>query len=216
MQLFWHKLEPNIPTALQAPFSLMIKKLSICGVDEAGRGPLVGSVVAAAVILPDDGILGLNDSKKLSAKKREMLFAEIMLRAKVGVGEASPAEIDQLNILQATMLAMRRAIKALGQTELYLQVDGNRLPDLAGLPVFQAEAIISGDALVAEISAASIVAKVTRDRQMLNLHAQYPLYGFDKHQGYPTAAHLRALELHGPCPSHRKSFRPVRVAIEGQ
>lgn len=189
----------------------------ICGVDEAGRGPLVGSVVAGAVVLdPNQPIIGLRDSKKLSPARREQLYAEIMQKARAwGVGQASPSEIDTLNILQATMLAMRRAIEALserlGEWPSKALIDGNRCPIL---PI-ASEAIIKGDAKEPAISAASIIAKVTRDQQMQVLHAQYPQYGFNQHMGYPTEAHMQALKQYGPCEEHRRTFAPVRDLISG-
>ena len=190
----------------------------VCGVDEAGRGPLVGAVVAGAVVLdPNNPIEGLKDSKKLSATRREYLYEQIMEKAKAwGVGEASPAEIDEINILQATMLAMRRAIEdlttRLGAWPDKALIDGNRCP---GLPI-PAEAIIKGDAKEPAISAASIVAKVTRDRQMMSLHEQHPEYGFAQHMGYPTEAHFTALKQYGACDQHRRSFSPVRKVLELQ
>ena len=191
--------------------------LWICGVDEAGRGPLVGSVVAGAVVLdPYQPITGLRDSKKLSPARREELYAVIMQKARAwGVGQASPSEIDALNILQATMLAMRRAIEALseqlGEWPSKALIDGNRCPVL---PI-ASEAIIKGDTKEPAISAASIIAKVTRDRQMQELHTQYPQYGFNQHMGYPTEAHMRALKQYGPCAEHRQTFSPVRNLIDG-
>lgn len=184
----------------------------VAGVDEAGRGPLAGSVVAAAVILDDlHPIAGLADSKKLTALKRAKLYDEIRAKALcVGVGEASVDEIDRLNILQATMLAMQRAVANLRLKPSMVLVDGNRIPKLDML----AEAIVQGDAKVQAISAASIIAKVTRDRQCEALHAAYPQYGFDGHKGYGTAVHMAALKAHGATPAHRKSFAPVRMAIE--
>lgn len=181
-----------------------------CGVDEAGRGPLAGPVVAAAVILdPARPIAGLADSKKLSAARREKLAIEIREKAIAWcVAEASAEEIDALNILQATLLAMQRAVGGLAVTPAEALIDGNRCPVL---PV-PARAIIGGDATVAEISAASILAKTVRDAGLLELHAAYPQYGFDRHKGYGTAAHLAALREHGPCPEHRTSFAPVREA----
>lgn len=181
-----------------------------CGVDEAGRGPLAGPVVAAAVILdPARPIAGLADSKKLSAARREKLAIEIREKAIAWcVAEASVAEIDALNILQATLLAMQRAVGGLAVTPAEALIDGNRCPVL---PI-PARAIIGGDATVAEISAASILAKTVRDAGLLELHAAYPQYGFDRHKGYGTAAHLAALREHGPCPEHRTSFAPVREA----
>ncbi len=189
----------------------------ICGVDEAGRGPLVGSVVAGAVVLdPNQPIMGLRDSKKLSPARREKLYAEIMQKARAwGVGQASPGEIDTLNILQATMLAMRRAIEALserlGEWPSKALIDGNHCPIL---PI-ASEAIIKGDAKEPAISAASIIAKVTRDQQMQVLHTQYPQYGFNQHMGYPTEAHMQALKQYGPCEEHRRTFAPVRDLISG-
>jgi ribonuclease HII len=184
----------------------------VAGVDEAGRGPLAGSVVAAAVILDDlHPIAGLADSKKLTALKRAKLYDEIRAKALcVGVGEASVDEIDRLNILQATMLAMQRAVANLRLKPAMVLVDGNRIPKLDML----AEAIVQGDAKVQAISAASIIAKVTRDRQCEALHEAYPQYGFDGHKGYGTAVHMAALKAHGATPAHRKSFAPVRMAIE--
>ena len=187
----------------------------ICGVDEAGRGPLVGSVVAGAVVLdPANPIEGLKDSKKLSAARREYLYEQIMVKAKAwGVGEASPTEIDDINILQATMLAMRRAIEdlasRLGAWPDKALIDGNRCPEL---PI-AAEAIIKGDTKEPAISAASILAKVTRDRQMQLLHARHPQYGFAQHMGYPTEAHFAALKEFGACEEHRRSFSPVRKVL---
>lgn len=183
----------------------------IAGVDEAGRGPLAGPVVAAAVILDDlRPIKGLNDSKKLTALRREKLYDEIRAKALCcSIAEASVEEIDALNILQATLLAMRRAVEGLRLKPSKVLIDGNRLPKLD----VYAEAIVGGDALVASISAASILAKVTRDRWCAELHAQYPQYGFDGHKGYGTAEHLAALKEHGACPQHRKSFRPVTEVL---
>lgn len=183
----------------------------IAGVDEAGRGPLAGPVVAAAVILDDlNPIRGLNDSKKLSAKRREALFDEIRAHSLCyAIAQATVQEIDQLNILQATMLAMKRAVEGLRLPPKLVLVDGNRLPTLA----MRAEAIVQGDALVPAISAASILAKVHRDRLCQALHAQYPLYGFDQHKGYGTARHLAALQAHGPADCHRLTFAPVAKSV---
>ncbi len=187
-----------------------------CGVDEAGRGPLVGSVVAAAVVLdPSKPIQGLKDSKKLTAKVREELFDIIVRDAKAWcIAEANATEIDAINILQATMLAMKRAIegleKTLGQLPQKALIDGNRCPKLD----IQMEAIVKGDSKVPAISAASILAKVTRDRQMQVLHSSYPMYGFNQHMGYPTPMHFEALKQYGPCPEHRKTFAPVREVME--
>ncbi|WP_028454636.1 ribonuclease HII [Chitinilyticum litopenaei] len=187
----------------------------ICGVDEAGRGPLVGAVFAAAVILPPGCVLqGLADSKTLSEKRREMLFGQIQEHALAwSIAEASVEEIDQLNILHATMLAMRRAVQGLAVTPTEVLVDGNRLPP--GLPC-PARAIVKGDALEPAISAASILAKVARDRSMHELDRQHPQYGFARHKGYPTAEHLQALKQYGVLASHRQSFAPVRqISAQG-
>jgi ribonuclease HII len=179
----------------------------LAGVDEAGRGPLAGPVVAAAVILDDrNPIRGLADSKVLSARRRDQLFDEIRAKALCcSVAEASAEEVDNLNILQATLLAMRRAVEGLRLKPALVLVDGNRLPALS----MRAEAIVKGDSKVAAISAASILAKVTRDRWCAELDAQYPQYGFAGHKGYGTAEHLQALQTYGACPQHRKSFSPV-------
>jgi len=184
----------------------------VAGVDEAGRGPLAGPVVAAAVILDDlKPIRGLADSKTLSARRREALFDEIRAKALcVSIAQASVDEIDALNILQATLLAMRRAVEGLRLRPQRVLVDGNRLPVLG----VRAEAIVGGDARVAAISAASIVAKVQRDRLCAELHERWPAYGFDGHKGYPTRLHLEALRRHGACPAHRRSFGPVRELLE--
>lgn len=184
----------------------------ICGVDEAGRGPLAGSVVAAAVILdPAKPIAGLADSKKLSAVRREQLALQIRSNALAwAIGEASAAEIDEINILQATFLAMRRAIGALSLMPTLALIDGNRIPP--GL-LCRAEAIIKGDAKEPAISAASILAKTHRDAQLVELDKQYPQYGFARHMGYPTPAHLEALRQYGPSPAHRQSFAPVAQTL---
>ena len=183
----------------------------LAGVDEAGRGPLVGNVVAAAVILDKHKpIDGLNDSKKLTAKRREQLAEQIRERALAWrMISIDAAEIDRLNILQATMLAMKMAVEQLSIAPDHVFIDGNRCPAIT----VPATAIIKGDARVTAISAASILAKVERDAQMLILHETWPQYGFDKHKGYPTKAHFAALAEHGPCPEHRKSFGPVRNAL---
>lgn len=186
---------------------LIIPAGLVCGIDEAGRGPLAGTVVAAAVILdPARPIAGLNDSKKLSEKKRDALAILIRERAIAWcVASASVEEIDRLNILHATMLAMQRAVAGLNVRPISALVDGNRCP-LLDIP---AEAVVKGDGKIASIAAASILAKTVRDAEMLALHAQYPMYGFDRHMGYPTAAHFAALEEYGASPVHRRSFGPV-------
>ncbi|AQW58825.1 ribonuclease HII [Vibrio owensii] len=183
----------------------------VAGVDEVGRGPLVGDVVTAAVILdPNNPIEGLNDSKKLSEKKRLALLPEIKEKALAwAIGRCSPEEIDELNILQATMVAMQRAIAGLKvQPDLAL-IDGNRCPQLP----MDSQAVVKGDLRVAEISAASIIAKVVRDQEMEELDKQYPQFGFAKHKGYPTKAHFEAIEQHGVISEHRKSFKPVKKAL---
>lgn len=186
--------------------------LFVAGVDEAGRGPLVGSVVAAAVILdPDHPIAGLNDSKKLTEKKREKLFIEIQEKALAwSIAEATHTEIDELNILQATFLAMRRAVDGLQQQPMKVIIDGNQIPK--GMTI-ACEAIVGGDATHAEISAASILAKVTRDRQMVELDQKYPLFGFAKHKGYPTKVHFEAIAQYGVIDEHRRSYAPVKRAL---
>lgn len=183
----------------------------LCGVDEAGRGPLCGPVVAAAVILdPARPIAGLADSKKLSEKRRSALAIEIREKALAWcIAEASVAEIDRLNILHATMLAMQRAVAGLSVVPARVQVDGNRCPRL-DVPC---EAVVKGDSLVAEISAASILAKTARDALLVELDRRYPQYGLAGHKGYPTAAHLAALKAHGACEIYRTSFGPVRDII---
>ncbi|MFC1089800.1 ribonuclease HII [Pasteurella multocida] len=183
----------------------------IAGVDEVGRGPLVGAVVTAAVILdPHQPILGLNDSKKLSEKKRLLLAEEIKQKALAwSLGRAEPEEIDQLNILHATMLAMKRAVENLKIQPHFVLVDGNRVPEL----MIPAQAIVKGDGLVVEISAASILAKVARDQEMAELDKRYPEYAFAQHKGYPTALHLAKLAELGPLAQHRRSFSPVRKLL---
>jgi len=187
----------------------------VAGVDEAGRGPLAGPVVAAAVILnPQSDVAGLDDSKKLSADRREQLAVEIKAKSlSWSVAWADPAEIDALNILAATMLAMRRAIIGLVVTPDAVQIDGNRLPNLDfGERSINGEAVIGGDALVPAISAASIIAKTTRDRIMVRMDELYPGYEFARHKGYGTEIHRARLQEHGPCGQHRRSFAPVRMA----
>lgn len=184
----------------------------VAGVDEAGRGPLAGPVVAAAVVLDElKPIRGLADSKLLGERKREALFDEIRAKALCcAIAEATAEEIDRLNILQATLLAMRRAVEALRLSPHRVVVDGNRVPVLR-MPV---AAVVKGDALVPAISAASILAKVHRDRLCRELHALHPQYGFDGHKGYPTPEHLAALQRHGACEHHRRSFAPVRATLK--
>ena len=186
---------------------LLLPEGLTCGVDEAGRGPLAGPVVAAAVILdPDNPIKGLNDSKKLSEKRREALAIEIRAKALAwAIAEASVEEIDQINILQASMLAMQRAVAALHIAPSHALIDGNRCPKLS----CTSEAIVGGDGKVSSIAAASILAKTVRDAGMLLLHKTYPAYGFDQHKGYPTVLHLKALNEHGVSPVHRRSYAPV-------
>lgn len=188
----------------------------IAGVDEAGRGPLAGPVVAAVAVLRDDQLLdGINDSKKLTSKKREEL--EVLIKQHAVdwcVGLADVAEIDQLNILGATMLAMRRAVEGLQVAPHLLRIDGNRCPELPAAYEGITETLVGGDGLCQVIGAASILAKVERDRIMRGLHVVYPQYGFDQHKGYPTAVHRQRLLEHGISPAHRRSFRPVREAAE--
>jgi len=183
----------------------------VAGVDEVGRGPLAGPVVAAAVILPDDRIIGgLADSKALSARRRQEIAAVLHQDALVSIAEATVEEIDRINILHAAMLAMSRAIAALSTPAAAVLVDGNRMPPDLAMP---GEAVVKGDAKVAAIAAASIVAKVHRDALMSELAETYPGYGFERHAGYPTRQHRQALAALGPCPVHRRSFQPVRDLI---
>lgn len=183
----------------------------VCGVDEAGRGPLAGPVFAAAVILdPSKPIAGLRDSKKLSASRRDQLALLIQRDALAwSIAQCSAAEIDELNILQATMLAMRRAIEGLSVVPTLALIDGNRCP----VTTVRTEAIIKGDDKVVEISAASILAKTARDTLLREMHTRYPQYGFDQHKGYPTALHLARLREYGVTPEHRRSFAPVRELL---
>ena len=201
------KLSNPVQTALQWEAGGLV-----AGVDEAGRGPLAGPVVAAAVILDEKNpIAYLADSKTLTARRRDFLFDEIRAKALCfSIAEASVEEIDRLNILQATLLAMRRAVQGLRLPPKLVLVDGNRLPVLE----MRAEAIVKGDSKVAAISAASILAKVSRDRWCAQYHLEFPQYGFATHKGYPTAAHLAALRSHGPCPEHRKTFGPVAALMQ--
>lgn len=182
------------------------------GTDEVGRGPLAGDVVAAAVILdPENPVAGLRDSKKLTARRRDQLFDEILHKASAAaVARASVEEIDRINILQASLLAMHRAVDALGSPPAFVFVDGNRCPRWP----YPSRAVVKGDSLVPAIAAASILAKVTRDREMLALDSVYPGYGFAQHKGYPTALHLDALRKLGPCPVHRRSYAPVADVLK--
>lgn len=187
--------------------------LRIAGVDEAGRGPLAGPVAVAAVVFDPTKprINGLDDSKALKAERREALYERIVDRALAwSVVLIEPEEIDRLNIFQATMQGMRRAVEQVAHVAQFARIDGNKLPK--GLPC-PAEALVGGDAIDRAVMAASIIAKVTRDRIMVELHARYPEYGFDVHKGYGTPAHLAALRAHGPCPQHRRSFAPVRNSL---
>ncbi len=202
----------NAHSSSDSRFSIPDSKRLIAGVDEAGRGPLAGPVTVAAVILDvSRPIDGLDDSKKLSEAKREMLYPLIIQRAlawRIEFVEAD--EIDRLNILQATLVGMRRALEGLTPCADAARIDGNKLP--SGLPC-PAEALVGGDAIEPAIMAASILAKVARDRHMLELHLRYRQYGFDRHKGYPSPVHLAALQMHGPCPEHRRSYAPVRAAL---
>jgi len=202
------KKKPELP-----PFVYPVA-YCIAGVDEVGRGPLVGDVVTAAVILdPDNPIEGLMDSKKLSEKKRQILAEEIKEKATAwAIGRCTPEEIDTLNILHATMLAMQRAVQGLSVTPDHVLIDGNRCPEL-GIP---SQAVVKGDARVAEISAASILAKVERDNDMIELDEQYPEYGFAGHKGYPTKAHLEKIIELGVLDNYRRSFKPVANVIANQ
>jgi ribonuclease HII len=184
----------------------------VAGVDEAGRGPLAGPVVVAAVILePGDPLAGLDDSKRLEAGQREALYPLIIEHAVAwSVVAVGVEEIDRINILQATLAGMERAVRGLTPAPSLVLIDGNRAPELD----CDTRTIVKGDRLEPAISAASVLAKVTRDRMMGELHLQYPAYGFDRHKGYPTAGHLERLARHGPCPEHRKSFAPVRDALQ--
>lgn len=194
------------------PFVSVYRGLLLAGCDEVGRGPLAGDVVAAAVILdPENPIEGLDDSKKLTEKKRDLLFDEIKIKAKSWcIARASVEEIDRINILQASLLAMTRAVEGLHIQPEHVLVDGNKLPKWK----YSAEAVVKGDSRVAAISAASILAKVTRDREMILLDKQYPGYGFADHKGYPTAVHMSALDRLGVTDIHRRSYAPVRNKIE--
>lgn len=187
---------------------------TVAGVDEAGRGPLAGPVMVAAVILDSwKPITGLDDSKRLGAARRDSLFDEIQDRALAWyVVQVEVADIDRLNILHATMWGMQQAVNGLNPSPAWALIDGNRAPDLD----CEVRTIVQGDRLEPAISAASILAKVSRDRHMQKLHQLYPEYGFDQHKGYPTPQHLQLLERHGPCPEHRRSFAPVRRLLQGE
>lgn len=194
------------------PYSFNYKGQLLAGVDEVGRGPLAGDVVAGAVILdPLQPVEGLGDSKKLSEKRREELYDEICVKVVAwSIGRATVAEIDRYNILQATMMAMYRAVAGLAVQPEYVAVDGNRMPTWP----YPGETVVKGDARVAEIGAASIIAKVTRDREMVAFDAQYPGYGFASHKGYATQQHQDAIQLLGPTPIHRRSFEPIKSMME--
>lgn len=204
--------KPSTLNLVQPFFCTAYQGQLLAGVDEVGRGPLIGDVVTAAVILdPNKPIAGLADSKKLSEKKRDSLAIQIKEQSLCwAIGRASPAEIDQLNILQASLLAMQRAVDALSIKPEYVLVDGNRLPRWT----YASEAVVKGDSRSPVISAASILAKVQRDQEIMALDAMYPGYGLAAHKGYPTAAHLAALQTHGVTPLHRKSYRPVAQLLE--
>lgn len=208
-----HRSGLLVETQMKSTMEYECERHRVCGVDEAGRGPLCGAVVAAAVILdPRHPVAGLNDSKKLSARARTRLAAEIREHALAwAVAEASVEEIDRLNILHATMLAMRRAVEALAVVPDLVRVDGNRSPQLS----IPCETVVKGDATVAAIAAASILAKTERDAQMEALDVRFPDYGFARHKGYPTAAHLEALRRHGVIDCYRRSFGPVRALLAG-
>ena len=202
------------PKQVLPPVNLNYSGNLLAGVDEVGRGPLAGDVVTAAVILdPNNPIEGLADSKKLSEKKREHLYELIIERSlSYAIARCSVDEIDEINILQASLLAMKRAVEALPIQPEYVAVDGNKIPAWD----YASEAVVKGDDRVDEIAAASILAKVTRDRELVAFDDLYPEYGFAKHKGYPTKVHLAALAEHGICPEHRRSFAPVRKVIELQ
>lgn len=202
-------MKPSAGAMSETPQALTL----VAGADEAGRGPLAGPVVAAAVILdPRNYPPGLADSKKLTPRRREQLAASIREQAlSWAIVPCSVSEIDELNILQASLLAMRRAVEGLAHAPAHVLVDGNQCPTGLACP---ATAVVGGDALEPAISAASILAKTARDAWMLELHQRYPAYGFDRHKGYPTPAHMAALRAHGACPEHRRSFAPVRAILE--
>jgi ribonuclease HII len=192
---------------------LAARTIPVCGVDEAGRGPWAGPVVAAAVIFSEYvPIDGLNDSKQVSASRRAMLYERVMAHCRVGIGQASVEEIDRMNIWRATELAMQRAVTALPVTAAFALIDGNRMP---ALPC-PGQAIIRGDGISPSIAAASIIAKVTRDRLMADFARHYPQYGFENHAGYGTTQHQTALAMHGICPIHRRSFAPIRALLEAE
>ena len=205
-----NKYKMTVPTFQFETAALASGHAIICGIDEAGRGPWAGPVVASAVILDSKNIpRGLNDSKKLNEARREALFEPITQTSQVGTGIVSAAEIDEINILQATFLAMQRAFDQLWNKPHLALIDGNKAPQLQ----CKTQTIIGGDAKSLSIAAASIIAKVTRDRLMHELHSLYPQYGFASHKGYGTAAHAAALAQHGPCAEHRKSFKPIALLL---
>ena len=209
------KTSANLPLFPESPITNHQSRL-YAGVDEAGRGPLAGPVAVAAVVFDParPRINGLDDSKALTATRREQLFDRIIERALAyHIVMVEVAEIDQINIFQATMQGMRRAVEGVAHVAGFARIDGNKIPK--GLPC-AAESLVGGDALDRAISAASILAKVSRDRYMLDLHQRHPEYGFDQHKGYGTPSHLAALRMHGPCPEHRRSFAPVRAALAAQ
>ena len=209
------KTSANLPLVPESPITNHQSRL-YAGVDEAGRGPLAGPVAVAAVVFDParPRINGLDDSKALTATHREQLFDRIIERALAyHIVMVEAAEIDQINIFQATMQGMRRAVEGVAHVAGFARIDGNKIPK--GLPC-AAESLVGGDALDRAISAASILAKVSRDRYMLDLHQRHPEYGFDQHKGYGTPSHLAALRMHGPCPEHRRSFAPVRAALAAQ
>lgn len=199
---------------MQESFDFSLPQGNVAGVDEVGRGPLAGPVVAAAVILdPENPIEGLNDSKALSEKKRDALYPEILDKALAwSIARAEVEEIDEINILQASLLAMTRAVEGLKIPPDYALVDGNKLPELP----CPGEAVVKGDSRVAAIAAASIIAKVARDREMVEMDEKYPGYGLAGHKGYPTKVHMQAIKELGVTPIHRRSFGPVRKIIEGK
>lgn len=187
----------------------------VCGVDEAGRGPWAGPVVAAAVVFRGSAPSGLADSKKLTVRQRERLYDELMAEHHCSVGFASAQEVDELNVLQATFLAMQRAVEGLPVTPAEVWVDGNQKPRLLGIEPTRVHTLVKGDALMPVISAASVLAKVSRDRYMTEVALRHPGYGFEKHSGYGVPRHIEALKLHGVCPEHRRTYAPIRAILQG-